>query len=137
MLVRVAGTIGSLCKQIGSDWAVEGIRPDSVDSKLIQFGSNWFKFDGTDNMLNKADVNVEVKRLLNHYITIVADEALSKFMEHRWIDGYGFHELVTGLLGIAYAKSIHSRSFAPIQKARPLRRSASLAEICAAHSRIV
>jgi MEDS: MEthanogen/methylotroph, DcmR Sensory domain len=64
-----------------------------------------------DEKLNKTGINVEINRLLDHYITVVADEALSSFMEHRWIDGYLFHELVTGLLDRARATGRPVRAF--------------------------
>ena len=64
-----------------------------------------------DDRLNRTGVNIEINRLLDHYITVVAEEALSKFMEHRWIDGYLFHELVTGLLDRARATGRPVRAF--------------------------
>jgi hypothetical protein len=126
-----------------------------------------------DDRLNKTGVNVEINRLLDQYITVVADEALSKFMEHGWIDGHAFHELVTELLDRARATGRPVRAFgemvallwsrgqiaSTIQLERlwnslckeysfslfcaypeaPFTEETceSLAEICAAHSRIV
>jgi hypothetical protein len=52
-----------------------------------------------------------MNRLLDHYITVVADEALSKFMDHHWINGYAFHEMVTGLLNRAHATDRPVRAF--------------------------
>jgi hypothetical protein len=64
-----------------------------------------------DDRLNKSGVNVDINRLLDHYITVVADEALSKFMEHQWLDGYAFHEMVTELIDRARATGRPVRAF--------------------------
>jgi hypothetical protein len=64
-----------------------------------------------DDRLNKLGVDVPMNRLLDHYITVAADEALSKFMENQWLDGLALHSLVTGLLDRARATGFPVRVF--------------------------
>jgi MEDS: MEthanogen/methylotroph, DcmR Sensory domain len=51
-----------------------------------------------EDRLNSTGVNVTMNRLLDHYLTVDAEEALSKFMVNRWPDDQLFLEFVMELI---------------------------------------
>jgi MEDS: MEthanogen/methylotroph, DcmR Sensory domain len=126
-----------------------------------------------DDRLNSTGVNVAMTRLLDQYITVVAQEALDTFMVKQWPDDRLFFELVMGLINRARAGGRPVRAFGEMvallwargDTAATIRlehlwnkiskeqlfslfcaypktgfteeASKSVAEICAAHSRII
>lgn len=51
-----------------------------------------------DERLNSTGVNVVMSRLTDQYITVVAEDALDKFMVKNWPDDQLFSDLVMGLI---------------------------------------
>jgi MEDS: MEthanogen/methylotroph, DcmR Sensory domain len=126
-----------------------------------------------DDRLNATGVNVDMSRLTEQYITVDAEEALSRFMIKRWPDDHLFLEFVMGLIDRAVADGRRVRAFGEMvallwargETAATIRleylwnsvcktqkfslfcayprtgftedSSKSMAEICAAHSRII
>jgi hypothetical protein len=68
-------------------------------------------FEALDQRLNSTGVNVAMTRLLDQYITLIADEALDKFMVNHWPDDRLFSDLVMGLIERARANGRPVRAF--------------------------
>jgi hypothetical protein len=64
-----------------------------------------------DDRLNATGVNVAMRRLMDQYITVDAEEALDRFMVRKWPDETLFSKFVLGLIECAAADGRRVRAF--------------------------
>jgi hypothetical protein len=170
------------CEHIAQFYENEGVLLDSLE-RFVRAGimenesaiviATRQHLRALDDRLNATGVNVAMIRLLDHYITVDADEALDQFMVNKWPDEELFFKLVTSLIERSSGDGRRVRAFGEMvallwargDVAATIRleylwnkvckkpdfslfcaypkagitedTSTSMADICAAHSRIV